>query len=164
MFNQCVVLLVSYFASAVEDLFVACLSEKFNNLKDAIADKDKDIKIPLGELLESGFSLDNESVAKLLVRKKEISFQDMQSIKREVEAYFKFQPEKNEDTNNIILAQHCRHALVHYGGKANSKTIAQIKDARPRTVKQSITNGEEVNFTEDAQPVCKITLMPSLWA
>ncbi|MCE5341502.1 MAG: hypothetical protein LLF92_10335 [Planctomycetaceae bacterium] len=150
MFNQCIVLLVSYFASAVEDLFIISLSHKLKNFSQAIKSKDKDdIKITIGELIDLNFDLSPKKVAELLVKRKEINFQDMKSIFREFNNYFDFEIPKDLNTNNIILAQHCRHVLVHSAGIMNKKALDQIKDADPRSIKTNLREDDEINFTED---------------
>lgn len=152
MFNQCVVLLVAYFAYALEDIFITTLSEKFCNYSDTLKNKVQKEKISFADLLEAGTEteLSYDKIAELFVKNNnDISFQDMKSVAREAEKYFDIKIEQDKDTHNIILAQACRHVLVHSNGVANKKTIRQIKEAKPRTIKTQLKEGDEINFDKD---------------
>ena len=103
MFNQCVVLLVSYFGAAVHTLFrqgvVAALMV------------DADVPAATEELKVSWRSVaktegDREAIfADLLIAQHDISFQDMQSIRRAFEQNLEIQVERSADTNDIIVGQ-----------------------------------------------------------
>ena len=144
MFNQCVVLLVSYFASAVEDIFQISLTHK---IRDGHLGKlgKEEIKISLSELKQIDFNvLDN--IGQIIATFKDISFQDMQSIARAFNNYLDYEPTKDKDVNNIILSQACRHSIVHSGGVINDKIAKQISNARPRDLKKELKASEQVQF------------------
>ena len=144
MLNQCIVLLVSYFASAVEDIFELSLPYRIRN-RPLSKLRREEIKITLGDLEQIDFNvLDN--IGRIVVAKKQMSFQDMQSIANAFKDYFNFKPEKDKDVNNIILGQACRNSIVHSGGIINDKIIKQISKAKPRDLKGDLKVREKVQF------------------
>lgn len=144
MYNQCVVLLVSYFASAVEDIFVAAFTQKFNE-KEIKCPEKEEIKFGLVELQDISQEINNK-IGEMVIAKKEISFQNMQSIARAFNTYLGFEPEKDDDVNNIILSQACRHCIVHNGGMLNEKSTKQISSAIPRGIKEVLKKDDKIQF------------------
>lgn len=144
IFNQCIVLLVSYFGSAIGDIFKYCLTEK---LKEGISDhiRKEEIKISLGELRDSDFNL-SETIGELIASKKDISFQDMQSISKAFKEYFDLDIKRDKIVNNIIIGQACRHVIVHCGNIADSRLLRQIEKSIPRDIKQNIELREIIQF------------------
>ena len=145
IFNQAVVLLVSYFGSAVEDIFKAGIDA----LLEQDADNDllrEDIKLSFRELKDVNWHL-REVAADLLVEKKDLSFQDMQAISRAFKTYLSVSIEKDNCVNNIIFAQACRHVIVHAGGVVNDRLIRQVANAFPRELRTSMLRGEHVQFS-----------------
>ncbi len=145
LYNQWLVLLVSYFGSAVRDLFVEAAAH---------AIRDKSRPAVLREILEAPLEVlaeirENNDLflADLLASGKDLSFQDMQSIGRAFSRYFDVQIERDDLVNDIIVAQASRHAIVHAGGVADRKFLAQLRNAKPRTLKQDIHIGEQLVFT-----------------
>jgi len=154
MLNQCVVLLVSYFTSAIEDLFESNLTHKIKSHKLDELGKEE-IKVSINELEQLDFNL-SEDIGRIIIDKKRISFQDMQSIAREFKDHFGFELSKDKHVNNIILGQACRHSIVHSGGIAKQKTIRQISKASPRDVKNELKTGDKVLFsTEEIEIISK---------
>lgn len=145
--NQCIVLLASYFASAVESLFTAAVPHKLEHggTKKLNA---AELKLKMGDIQLLGFNLSNV-IGELIATQKDISFQDMQSIARAFDDYLGFDPKKAKNVNNIILALACRHALVHSGGVTTKKTISQIIDAVPRDIKIELSLNQKILFTTD---------------
>jgi len=147
MYNQCVVLLVSHFASALHDIFKESVSAM---LPDRLSKglRSEELRLTVEDL--SLMKGDNwELVAQALIRKRDLSFQDMQSVKRAFETYCDYIPEKTEDVNNIIVGQACRHVIVHAGGLVDQKCINQVRSAVPRGLKVRLRNGVQVQFTDD---------------
>jgi len=147
MLNQCVVLLSSYFASAVESLFTIAIPIKLDRggtekLNDA------ELRLKIDDLQLLNFIL-LPAIGELIASQKDISFQDMQSIARAFTDYLEFDPKKTKHVNNIILALACRHALVHSGGVASAKTINQISNATPRDIKNDLSPNQKILFTTD---------------
>tara|TARA_R110002072_G_scaffold302655_1_gene487101 strand:+ start:1299 stop:2051 length:753 start_codon:yes stop_codon:yes gene_type:complete len=144
--NQAVVLLVSYFGSAIADLFRKAS-------KIAVADRDEpkvleaELKLKVEELLAFGSSF-GDSIGDMLISKNSISFQDMKSIQREFGKYFGIKIEKDRNVNNIILGQACRHSIAHEAGIVNSRVINQISSAIPRDLKLNMTEGQLIEFSE----------------
>jgi hypothetical protein len=147
--NQCVVLLVSYFDSAVSDLFEMYLKYFMENTPNENLLKE-DIKLTIEELKEIDFNLKDKFI-ETFSNKKSISFQDMQSISRAFKKYIDVDVDlvKDEITNTIILAQACRHAIVHDGSILNSKVIRQVSNANPRMIKEELAEGKGVEFDID---------------
>lgn len=147
MLNQCIVLLASYFASAVESLFTAAVPLKLEHggTKKLNA---AEFKFKMDDLRLLEYNLSNV-IGEVIAIQKEISFQDMQSIARAFTDYIGFDPKKNKDVNNIILALACRHALVHSGDVTTKKTINHIIDAVPRDIKNELSLNQKILFTTD---------------
>ena len=144
MFNQSLVLLVSYFGLSIRDLFKGCFTCVLQSGKLGKLGK-FDVKVSLADL-QIGIDDFPGKLADIFVAQKEISFQDMQSIGRAFDEYLGFKPEKDKSVNNLILAQACRHVIVHSGSKADAKLLKQIADAKPRDLKENLTAGQKIQF------------------
>lgn len=145
IFNQAIVLLVSYFGSTIEDIFKAGIDA----LLEQQADSDllhEEIKLSFREIKDANWHL-RDIAADLLVEKKDLSFQDMQAISRTFKTYLGVSIEKDVNVHNIILAQACRHVIVHAGGIASDRLVRQISNASPRELKTAISKGEHIQFT-----------------
>jgi hypothetical protein len=68
-----------------------------------------------------------------------LSFQDMKSIGRAFKLLLAEDLPRDTRINNIIVAQACRHAVVHAEGVVNGRLLNEIRDADPRTVKQILS-------------------------
>jgi len=148
MLNQCVVLLVSYFASAIHDIFSIGLTYKIKKGREVkILDKDG-VKLGTKELYELYFESFN-TIGDLIANKKQMSFQDTQSIADAFNDYLDYKPIKDKNVNNIILALACRHAFVHSSGIVNKKTINQISNAKPRDIKKKLNENDKIQFEPD---------------
>jgi hypothetical protein len=145
--NQAVVLLVSYFGSAVEDIFSFAVKSALRNGSSARLMKE-DMKVTVAELLEVASSPDDAFVP-LLIEKKDLSFQDMQAIHRAFRDYVNVEIEKDSIVHNIILAQACRHVIVHAGGEVTPRLIRQVSSATPRDLKTQIENDSLIQFSHD---------------
>ena len=147
MFNQSLVLLVSYFGSSIRDLFKASFTHALRSGKSGNLSR-QEIKILLSDLQIGGDDF-SEKLTEIFLAQKDISFQDMQSIGRAFGDNFGFRPEKNKCVNNIILAQACRHVIVHSGSKVDAKLLKQVADANPRDIKANLTLGQKIEFQPD---------------
>jgi hypothetical protein len=147
MWNQSIVLLVSYFSSAVEALFVTAIPFKLRQggTKEL---NEAELKLKIKEIQSLNFDL-SENIGELFVSKKELSFQDTQSIARAFADYLSFEPPKNKEVNNIIAALACRHALVHSGGIVNDKTVKQISNAEPRDIQKDLSSKGTIMFKQE---------------
>lgn len=150
IFNQCIVLLISVFASSVADLFrdgICILATK----GDSKLLKNEELKISVSDLLEFDGEI-NERLGHLIAEKNDLSFQDMKSIGRAFKNYFEFDISKDKHVNNIIMAQAARHIIVHDSARINDRIIRQVSGAKPRDLKQELDvvtiqfNSEEVKL------------------
>lgn len=156
IFNSCLVLQVSYFTSTLHDFFrqaFQTLAEK--NLLPEIKD---DLKLSFKELTDFSFNLTN-NIGELILRKKEISFQDMQSICKAYKTYFDIIIDKDQKCNTIILAQASRHAIVHALSKADDKFLRQISEAAPRDIKHNFTCNEDIKFSASELEFVKLAML-----
>jgi len=117
MLNQCIVLLVSYFASATADIFRAGVVDAVKTGRRR-AVLEEEIKISLETLpaVQVGRAGDL-----LLATSREINLQNVPSIAKTFLKYFNFKRAKDEVVNDIILAHECRHVIVHCGALADEK-------------------------------------------
>ncbi len=143
MHNQCIVLMVSYFSSALEDIFKEAFNSKLNS-EELGKLESEEFKITIGQL-KTG------DIADVFIQKKDdVNFQDMQSTLRSFKNYIGIPNiDRNEVTDNIILAQAMRHCIVHYGCTVNNKTIGQLRGAEKRTVKTTVEKDTYVQFSEE---------------
>lgn len=147
IYNQCVVLLVSHFASALHGIFKQSVSAMLpDKLSEAL--KKEELKLTVKELslMEGGhWGL----VSEALIRKRDFSFQDMQSVSKAFSTYCDYTPEKTKDVNNIIVGQACRHVIVHAGAIVDSKCIKQVASAFPRELEVQLKSGKPVQFERE---------------
>lgn len=138
------VLLVSYFGSALGNLFRYAIDKAVEGGDRRVLSEELNVEVD--ELLSRGDRL-HEVLGDMLILKKDISFQDMKSVSRAFKKYFGIDIEKTPEVNNIILGQACRHAIVHDGGRANARTIRQVVSAKPRSLKPTILENEQIFFS-----------------
>lgn len=144
MHNQCIVLAVSFFTSAISDIFRYSVQK--SSEAGTLPASNEDIKLSIKELQELSFNLSNH-IADIILKKKDISFQDMQSIVRVFDNYLHIKIPKNEPCNDIILAQASRHSIIHNHSIADEKFMNQIKNAIPRSIKQSFEANKPFQYT-----------------
>lgn len=147
IFNQAVVLLVSYFASALADLFRAGVSARIS------ADEhgpllDEEVRLTFKDIRDRDWNL-KDAIPDLLIAKRDLTFQDMGSTHRAFSTYLDIEMEKDEVVNNIILAQGCRHVIVHAGGIVSERLIRQVSSAVPRHLKPDLKPGQNVQFSSE---------------
>jgi hypothetical protein len=153
IFNQCVVLAVSHFSSTIHSIFKKAINYACSNCPELLTAINEDIKISFNELKSYDFNL-VEGLGDLIIQKKDISFQDMQSSHRTFKNFFNIDCEKDIHTNNIIFAQASRHSIVHASGLADGKFIKQVKEAFPRDIKKEIQIDENLQFkTEEIETI-----------
>jgi hypothetical protein len=147
--NQCVVLLVSYFGSAISDIFQVGINNlvvKPSKLNSKM--QKTELKFNLKELADYKFDL-KDLIGELLVKKTDISFQDMQSIYRVFDQSFGIKIEWDVKVSNIILSQALRHVIVHNSEVIDEKCLNQLRNAESRTIKKNINLDEKVSFIID---------------
>lgn len=148
IFNQCLVLLVSHFTSAMEDLFrtgVDILIVKnrceFNGLNESI-------KLSFSELRMLNFDLSG-NFGDLLLKKKGISFQDMQSLNRTYNQFFGFEFPFDKALCNLIFAQAARHAIIHSSSKVDDKFINQVRSIEKRDIQPLLKKGDTIEISPE---------------
>jgi hypothetical protein len=146
IYNQCVVLLVSYFTSSVKEFFRATYKLMANGDSELFRGVHTELKLTVEELSENRFNL-ADIIGDLVVKKNGISFQDMKSIVREFEHNFGICICKDEHLDNIIVLQAARHAIVHSMSVADDKFINQIRSTKQRSLKSQINLNDEILFT-----------------
>lgn len=144
LYNHGLVLLVSYFSSSVGDFFRRALTMQLEDGQNQILNE-TEIKIPLGALRSQEELW--EDLGDFLIKKDNISFQDMQSISRACEYYLGFCPLKDATVHDIIVGQACRNCLVHNGGKIDKKLLNQVKACTPRNLLIDLKVGQSVEVT-----------------
>lgn len=147
IFNQALVLLVSYFGSAIHQIFRATLAHYVNKKADTRIQKEE-LRLTVEELKCHGFDL-NAQIANIIITKKDYKFQDMQSINRAFEECYNYKPVHDQNVDNIIFAQASRHVIVHAGGLADERFIRQIKAASNRALRSTVSVGDQIQFLPD---------------
>jgi hypothetical protein len=149
MYNQCIVLQVSYFASSLKSVFTDCLVTAITSGATKGRLQKETIEISLAELADLEFEL-AEHVGELVANKADISFQDMQSIGRAFTTYFGVTLPRDENVDNIIYAQACRNCIVHSGAVADARLLRQIAAASRRTIDVQLKEGASFSFSPDS--------------
>jgi len=145
MYNQCLVLLVSYFSASAKEVFKKTIQYLIDENISFLGKKNEDIKLKYEELENANFNL-RDHIADIIIDKKNISFQDMKSIARAFKDYFSVDIEKNIDVDNIILSLTSRHTIVHNLAIIDTKFIEQIASAQNRSIKENIDKFESIQF------------------
>jgi hypothetical protein len=148
VFNQAVVLLVSYFGTALEELFKMGVKARLDRDDDKTALMREELRLSFREIRDRGWQL-KEIAADLLVDKKDLSFQDMKTTGQALRDYCGINMERDRTANNIIVAQACRHVIVHAGNEVTPKMLHQLRDAVPRDLKPNLVAGSLVQFAPE---------------
>lgn len=147
MYNQCIVLLVSYFSSCIEHLFRVAVSKKIDN-NEIEEFPDDEFKVSIKELSIHDLT-SSDTIATLFISKKNLSFQDMKSIHRSFKEYVNIQIKKDKIVDDIIFGLACRHAIVHNGSISSKATISQIASAKERTIKKQLVENQAIVFVPE---------------
>jgi hypothetical protein len=155
MYNQCLVLSVSYFTSTIHSIFKEFIGYVCANKPEELKGEEEDFKITLKELKKRRFQL-VEWMGDLIIQKKGITFQDMQSVQREFKTYFNIDLPRDNNTNNIIFALASRHLIVHALGVVEEKFLYQIRDTYnkndktvSRTIKIDLQKDKPLQFAPE---------------
>jgi hypothetical protein len=145
MFNQCVVLLVSYFDSAIHGAFREGIIAALKSGLDVAAASEALTVSWRGLERTEG---EREAIfADLLVSQKSISFQDMKSIARAFKDLLGVSIERSPNINNLVLGQAARHVIVHAGSVIDDRMVRQVAGAKPRSLMENVAVGQAVRFT-----------------
>jgi hypothetical protein len=145
IFNQCLVLVVSYYTSILSSIFKESINFAGQHSPALIESSNEDLRISLSELRQYNFNL-AENLGDIIIKKKDLSFQDMQSVSRSFKNFLGIEIAKDKALNNIIVAQASRHAIVHSLAIADEKFIKQIADANPRDVLPVVLPMSTIHF------------------
>jgi hypothetical protein len=145
IFNQCVVLLVSYFGSSVKDLFIGAVGHCIETSGNEEL-LEEEVKLTVRELrsVQTGSAT---AIGEFLAEHKDLTFQDLNSIHRAFQKYFGVQPRRDTLANELATAQACRNAIVHSGSRADDRLLRQIGHLRPRTIKEDLKAGQVIQFS-----------------
>ncbi len=147
IFNQAVVLLVSYFGSTIGDVFRYCVIKVITDRQPQKL-LEEDLRVSIKDICDAMDSFPDD-LGDLFISKKDISFQDMKSIYRTFNDYIGVRINKDNNVNNIILGQACRHSIVHAGARIDKKLISQVSGAMPREIKLSLVENKQIEFSPD---------------
>lgn len=143
--NQWLVLLASYFSSAVKQLFVDSVADAIRRgHRKAVLEES--VKVTIEDLAAGADDLP-VLLASVMASNDGVSFQDTQSIGRAFGKYFDFEIPRDEAVNDIILALAARHAIVHAGGIVDARMLKQLRLVSPRSLKPRIIEGEQLQFS-----------------
>lgn len=145
--NQAVVLLVSHFSSAVGDIFRKAISAALDREGNETL-LNEELKLTFREIKDRNWNL-KTSAGDLLIAKKDLTFQDMQSTVRAFENYVGVQIAKDECTNNIIFGQASRHVIVHASALVTERMLKQVSKASPRTLKKDLVLDKPLVFSKE---------------
>lgn len=135
--DQCVVLQVSHFATALKNFYTECiLFALVNEKSDQLGEEE--IKVTVKALCEISEN-DRTRIAELVVSKHNMSFQDMKQVYRAFKTYFGHEISKTTDVTNIICGQAARHAIVHNGGRTSPRTLAMLEKVEPQDIQLPTT-------------------------
>jgi hypothetical protein len=158
--NQCLVLTVSHFASAIHDLFKICINYAFRNeFSKKLAQEE--FKFSVRELAELVDEID-QRIGEIISEKNSISFQNMGNIARNFNDNFGYDIDKKANINNIIFGQACRHAIVHSGEKVDRQLLRQIEAAKPNDIKLDLKEGEIIYFDKSQLDIVMKSMMEYL--
>jgi hypothetical protein len=147
IFNQCVVLLVSYFDSAVHGVFRCGVIEALR-ADTSVPAKTEKLSLSWSALEQTGGERER-IFADLLVAQKNISFQDMQSVVRAFKDLLNITLARTTHTDNIVFGQAARHAIVHRGAIVDDRMVNQVAGAKLRTLKREIVHRTRLRFTPE---------------
>jgi hypothetical protein len=135
MFNQCLVLSVSYFTSALHSIFVKAVNHACCCCPDLLSVKKGDIKFTFAELRACEFNL-VDHLGELIVNKKDVSFQNIEGALQAFKDFLGVEIESDQHVHNVILALASRHVIVHSLGVTDQKFLSLLDHAPNRSVKR----------------------------
>jgi hypothetical protein len=150
--NQSAVLLASYFASGVSQLFRSALAAALEHGPSHGLEQ-HELKFTVRDLKNIGRDI-FEAIPDLIAEGPGVSFQDTKSIQRIFKDYLGIDIPRDEVTNDVSVELALRHVLVHNGGIVDRKCLRQTDESLPRTFRCDIKLGESINFnTEEVRAV-----------
>ena len=148
MLNQCVVLVVSHFGSAIHDALRFGIREALKHGAKFAVGK-QEIKAKMNELwatLDVDASRRADELADILIAQHQVSFQDMQSINRAFADYLGVATPQGAVLNDIIIGQATRHCIVHTGSRMSSRGVKQIGGRQGDRLTLSFKSGDVIQY------------------
>jgi hypothetical protein len=150
--NQSAVLLASYFASGVSQLFRSAVAGALEHGPPPRLEQ-HELKFTVRDVTKMGGDL-LSAIPDLIGEGPGVSFQDTKSIQRVFKEYLDIDIPRDEITNDVSVELALRHVLVHNGGVVDRKCLKQIEESTPRTFRCSVALGESINFnTEESRAI-----------
>lgn len=126
--NQSAVLLASYFASGVSQLFRSTIAGALEHGPSKILEQ-HELKFTVRDLKNMGGDI-FDAIPDLIAEGPGVSFQDTKSIQRLFKDYLDIDIPRDEVTNDVSVALALRHVLVHNGGIVDRKCLKQTDESR----------------------------------
>ena len=150
--NQSAVLLASYFASGVSQLFRSAVAGALED-EPPLRLEQHELKFTVRDVKNMGGDILG-ALPDLIAEGPGVSFQDTKSIQRIFKDYLDIDIPRDEVTNDVSVELALRHVLVHNGGIVDRKCLKQTEESLPRTFRSDIKLGEVINFnTEEVRAV-----------
>ena len=124
--NQSVVLLASYFASGVSQLFRSAIAAALESGPSKALEQ-HEIKFTVKDLIDLGGEI-VEVIPDLIAEGPGVSFQDTKSIQRIFKGYLEVDIPRDEVSNDVSVELALRHVLVHNGGIVDRKCLRQTEE------------------------------------
>jgi serine/threonine protein kinase len=152
VYNQSVVLLVSYFESTLEDLFINILSIKISD--GTLNYPTNKIKLNLKELCE--LITNHENIPKVWLSQNEINFQNINHAEATFKDYFGILSCGDKHIDNIKMGALCRHIIVHSGEIISQNNVEAAKKIIHRDIMGKFTAGDKIRFEpEEITKICE---------
>jgi hypothetical protein len=145
MHNQCVVLLVSYFSAAMDDIFRAAVREALRR-QVSVPVAAIDVKLAYRDVANTNETLETV-ITEAFIAQKDVSFQDMKSIVRVFKESLDIDLPRSAQMDDVILGQAARHAIVHAAARVDARMIKQVAGATSRTLKQQLNQDQTIQFS-----------------
>lgn len=163
MYNQCLVLSVSYFISALRSVFVRAVDHACCCCPELLLASKEDIRFTFEELREREFNL-TDHLGELIVLKKDLSFQNMQHALKAFKDFLGVEIETNPELDTVIYGLAARHVIVHNLAKVDERFMALVKHAPQRKMGQGVVVGSDLNFQPDDVLVVQDCMRATLYA
>lgn len=144
--NQCVVLLVSHFASALHGAFRVGVAGALEQPKRFEALVDSELKLSPRDLHRLGPEA-GRWWADLLVMQRGINFQDMKKVDKAFRDYLNVNAPTGKRLNDIVYGQLTRHCIVHTGATFDQLAVDQLEDRVPLEVDLHLRPGDNIQYT-----------------
>ncbi|MFA6176187.1 MAG: hypothetical protein WC765_06385 [Phycisphaerae bacterium] len=153
VYNQSVVLLVSYFESTLEDLFTNIL---FIKISDGTLNypTNKIIKLNLKQLCE--LITNHEKIPEVWLSQNEINFQNINNVESTFKDYFGISSCEDKHIDNVKMGVICRHIIVHSGEIISPSNVESVGKTIHRDIMKNFTAGDKIRFEpEEITKICE---------